>query len=169
MKKHLSGAAMLLVLFIGVVYAAEQENYAPIRQTSNKGAPDYLSALSGLDGSDSTTWNRTTAATGRAYPTNNDPFVEINPRLSAAGATCCIAVGRRDSAGKFVGIADIQTATALDGGVAVYDGTGYFPASPLYFATNGWTTYEIKVLDVSGSNTVSLLPTMVGATGSAAE
>lgn len=166
--------ALLALLLVagGVVAAVDQENYAEVKRPSSTVAAGttFPSLLTALDGTDSTTWNATTALTGRRFPTYKDPLVAVHCRLSSESATATVVVGYRDGAGNFRGIADVQTATAGSGlaGLA-YDGTGYWTPQPLYFALNGWSHFEVRCYDVSGSNTVTLLPVTVGATGAAAE
>jgi len=166
-KKIALALFMVLLVASFALAAAVQENYAEIRKSATRGVPTFLAAFSALDGSDSTTWSAT-ALTGRSHPTDGDPILEVSCRFTARGATAMIVCGRRDSAGGFHSISAIQTATALDGSQTVYDSTGYY-SEPLYFALNGWKTYELRVYDVSGSNTVDLKPVTVGASGSAAQ
>lgn len=171
-KIGLALAAVLLVAGVALAQGVVRENYAEVKTPSSSsletGAPTFLSAFTDLDGTDSTTWSTTTPLTGRAFSTRSDGTVMVIPRLSAASATCCVVVGLRDRANGFHGISAIQTATALDGTSTVYDGTGYY-AEPLFFPVVGWAKYEVRVLDVSGSNTVSLKVTTIGAAGAAAE
>lgn len=173
MKNRIFAALAALLLVAGVALAqVVKENYAEVKNPSatslETGAPTFVSTLSSLDGSDSTTWNASTPLTGRCFATRGDGTLMIIPRLSAQNVTACVVVGLRDRANGFHGIAAITTVTSLDGGVTAYDGTGYY-AEPIFVPTVGWAKYEVRVYDVSGSNTVSLKPVMVGASGAAAE
>lgn len=169
MKNRFAVALVAVLLVAGVALAGTivSENYAEVKQQDG-GVPEFESALSGLTGSDSTTWSQTTPLPGRCFYTRGDGTLEVGVRLSANNATACIVVCRRDRANGLQGVASIQTATALGGTSAVYDGSGYW-AEPLYFPLVGWAKYEVRCYDVSGSNTCDLKPAVVGATGEAAE
>lgn len=162
--------ALALVVALAAFVFAQQvvlERNAEIRKVSTGAVPTFLSTLSTLDGSDSTTWG--TALTNRSFPTNGDPTLEVTVRHSAEGSTACVAVGHRDKAGNFQGIAGVQTSTAVGGNASGRDASGWYGQEKLYFPLLGWARYEVRVYDVSGSNTVDLKPVTVGATGAAAE
>ena len=174
-------STLLVLLFVAVGAAAAiaqtvvRENYAEPRKvsqaaTSTASAPSFLADLSELDGSDSTTWSQSTALDDRQYPTGGDPTLEVTVRSqTAAGITACVAVAHRDRFGGFQGIAAVQTITIAGGNAAGYDGTGWLAGEKLYFPITGYPNYEIRVFDVSGSNTVDLKPVTLGATARAAE
>lgn len=173
MKNRIVVAFVALLLVTGVAIAqVVKENYAEVKLRSSTsletGAPTFVSTLSTLDGTDSTTWSTTTPLTGRCFLAYGDGTLMVIPRHSAASATACVVVGLRDRANGFHGIAGIQTSTAGDGLTNAYDGTGYY-GTPLFFPLVGWAKYEVRVYDASGSSTVSLKCVTVGATGAAAE
>lgn len=169
-------ALSALLIFATVALATVvQENVASISKTSGRAAggsaatraPTLLAAYTGLSESDSTTWTGT-AITGRRMATYGDPYVEVTVLHSAAAATACVVCGVRDEAGNFQGVAGISTSTAGAGATLVTDGTSYY-GEKLRFSVAGWSYYELRVLDASGSSTVSLKPATVGATSAAAE
>lgn len=172
-------STLLVLLLVAVLAGAAvaqtvvRENYAEPRKptpaaTSTTSAPSFVSAFSTLDGTDSTTWGDTLA--GRTIPTGGDPTLEVTVRSStAAGITACVAVGHRDRFGGFQGIAGVQTITLAGGNAGGFDGTGWYGGEKLYFPVTGWPNAEVRVYDVSGSNTVSLKPVTLGATARAAE
>lgn len=176
-SRWLVGPLLLLLALAPVALAATiiLEQNATIGRVSGRAstgtaalrAPTLLAAYTGLSESDSTTWTGT-AVTGRRMPTYGDPYVEVTCLHSAAGATACVVCGVRDEAGNFQGTAGIATSTAGAGATLVTDGTSYY-GEKLRFPTAGWSYYELRVLDASGSTTVSLKPAMVGATAAAAE
>lgn len=190
MKTPTHGRAALVALAVlvlaGLSWAgtAFTENYAEIHKPSKTStetgySPTFLDGTQasgvdfvGLDGSDSTTWSRTAAMTGRTLTLVGDGTLEIQTRLSAAGATCAIAVCRRARDGTLMGptagTAAIQTSTAGSGATAIYDGTGYY-GDTLVWNVAGWYAAEIRVYDVSGANTVDLLPATIGLAARAAE
>lgn len=157
-------SVLAILLFAGLSLGGNpvSEEYGEIH------GGDFVARFQDLAGDDSHTYSRTACQTGRRVVIAGQPFLEITPRLSERNATALIAVTRRDKDDRLEGIADIQTATALDGDQMVYDGTGYY-ARPLYFAMNGWYAAEIRVFDVSGSATVDLLPARCGVSGAAAD
>lgn len=175
MKNRIAIAGGLLLLLAGVALAtAFQESYSEVRKptysaTDSRSSPTFVAALAVLDGTDSTTWSATTPLTSRMRPTFGDPTLEVTIRHSLQGSTACIAVGHRDRAGNFQGIAGVQTSTAPGGNASGRDASGWYAAEKLYFPLLGWANYEIRVYDVSGAGTVDLKPVTVGAAGSAAE
>lgn len=172
-------ALSALLIFATVALATVvQENVASISKTSGRAAggsaatrsPTLLAAYTGLSESDSTTWTATALGTNQARRmlTYGDPYVEVTVLHSAAAATACVVCGVRDEAGNFQGVAGIATSTAGAGATLVTDGTSYY-GEKLRFSVAGWSYYELRVLDASGSSTVSLKPATVGATSAAAE
>jgi len=99
-----------------------------------------------------------------------DPLLVVMPRLSGNSTTAQIEVGlwsKKPTGGtyQFMGVADVQTATAT---TRTYGGL-YLPERPLYFPLLGATHYAIKVTDVSGSDTADVAAWTVGADSKAAE
>jgi hypothetical protein len=174
-RNRIIAAGFALLLVAGIALAETfREGYAEIGKPSYadsdvRAAPTFVAALSGLDGTDSFSWNPTTALANRLRPTHGDPTLEVTVRHSESGSTACIAVGHRDRHGNFHGIAGVQTSTASGGNAGGDDGTGFYGGEKLYFPLLGWAKYEIRVYDVSGSGTVDLKPVTVGAAGTAAE
>lgn len=175
---YASALVVLLALLAGAALAQTvvvRENYAEPRKpsaaaTSATSAPSFLAALSDLDGTDSTTWSRTAALSSRQYATGGDPTLEVTVRSkTAAGITACVAVCHRDRFGGFQGIAGVQTVSISGGNAGGFDGVGWYGGEKLYFPITGYPNCEIRVYDVSGSNTVDLQPVTIGAAGRAAE
>jgi hypothetical protein len=169
--------AVLVVAGVALAGTAVTSNFAEVHKpskgvTESSSSPTFVTAFTNLDGTDSTTWDPATALTGRTIVTGGDGTLEVQTRLSAAGATACIAVCRRARDGTFqgspAGVAALQTATAGAGGTVIYDGTGYY-GETLVYNVAGWYAAEIRVYDVSGSSTVSLKPSTVGVASRTAE
>lgn len=179
-RAALTLAAVLVLATLALAGTPFTENFNEIHKPSTQAAtgssPEFMDTatarFSNLDGTDSTTWSATTALTGRTIVLGGDGTLEVQTRLSAAGATCCVAVCRRARDGTYqgptAGTAAIQTSTAGSGATAIYDGTGYY-GDTLVWSVAGWYAAEIRVYDVSGSNTVSLKPSTIGVAGRTAE
>lgn len=167
-------ASLLVGAGVGLAGTAYSENFAEIKKPTAGTSPTFTSAFSALDGTDSKTWNATTALTGRTFVLGADGTLEVQVRFNTndPSATSCVAVARRARDGTFQGppsgTAALQTSTVLTGNEQIYDGTGYY-GNTLTWNLAGWYAAEIRVYDVASSYTVDLKPATQGAAGRAAE
>jgi hypothetical protein len=179
-KNRTSGRALLVALALvpwiaGVAIAATVENrYAPVRNTPNANGSPSTTALAShrtiVDGAEDSTTNTTPID---PQPTGGDTQVVVAPRFSVQGASCQCELWLYQKIGDtytFMGIADVQTATAGDGSMARRAGASgdYLPLRPLYFDTAGADAYDPRYPAVS-SGTVNSFAWTNGAQSRAAQ
>lgn len=159
-------AALAAAICAGAVLAeVVQENYAPVRNHSNQGAPAaYRTALSSDD-------SATTTTPIDPQDTAGDGTIVVEPSGSAAAGTVTVEVWLYHSNGAgtytWMGIAGVQTATF--GSLRRIGASGnYPPLQPLVFSSYGADAYDVRIRSVS-SGTVDLRAWTAGAAGKAAE
>lgn len=175
-----SGRALLLALALipwvaGLAIAATVENrYAPVRAqlAANGQQPTTVLAShrSVVDGAED---SKTSTTPIDPQPTGGDTQVVVAPRFTVEGASCQCELWLYQKIGDtytFMGIADVQTATAGDGTMARRAGGAgdYLPLRPLYFDTAGADAYDPRYPAVS-SGTVNSWAWTNGAQSKAAQ
>ena len=170
-------AALLVALVVVLAPLALSAAFVETEKQAKTAALDAAgsSFITAEPGDDSQAYSDTPPAGTQAIRPNGtdgtvDTLLVVCPRLSTNTATCQIEVGlwsKRPTGGtyRFMGISDVQTATAT---LRTYGAT-FLPERPLYFPLLGATHYAIKVTDVSGSATTEVAAWTVGADSKAAE
>lgn len=145
---------LLLLLFTSLALAGPSEpHYTTVRNpgTANGTAIASHRTVSSGDSTSSTT-------PIDPQPTSGDQLIVVAPRFGTAAASCQVEVWLyQDLAGTrtFMGIADVQTATAGDGSMQRTAGGQYLPNRVLYFDSAGADVYDVRYPVISSGSIYS--------------
>ena len=160
-KPRRTGRAALVALAMipwlaGIALAATVENrYAPVRAQLNANGTQPTTVLAAhravVDGAED---SKTDLTPIDPQPTGGDTQVVVAPRFTSEDASCQVEVWlyqKISDTSTFMGIADVQTATAGDGTMERRAGAAghYLPNRVLYFDTAGADVYDVRYPAVS--------------------
>jgi hypothetical protein len=171
MKNRYLLLSLALSLLTGLALAGQvEQHYAGVRnKTSGVNNLNVIASHRNVvDGSED---SKTIVTLYDSQDTGGDTTVVVAPRFTAAGATCTCEVWLYQTVNgtnTFMGIADVQTATAGAGSEGFTDGTYYLPLRPLYFDTAGADRYDVRYTALS-TGTVYSWAWTTGSFGKAAD